>query len=70
MLPHLTMESSVRRKGLDDGYHGRPQSPPIKAQPFLNAYLLGYQSGQNQRRLEVRDGTHHTLFPPTKRRTA
>ncbi len=64
MLPHLTLDGMHKRTGLDDGYHGRPRKPLSQIAPLLDAYLTGYKSGQNQRLLEVKDGTHRTLFVP------
>ncbi len=62
MLPHLTATGIVKRSGMDDAYHGRPRNPPFQSPPLLDAYMTGYKSGQNQRHLEVQDGTHATLF--------
>lgn len=62
MLPHLTPVGSCRRKGLDDGYHGRPRQPPFRLEALLDAYLAGYRIGMEQRHLEVQDGTHYSLF--------
>jgi hypothetical protein len=62
MLPSQTIEKAIRRQGLDDGYHGRPNKPPFRSPPFLEAYLAGFQLGHDQRHLEIQEGTHPSLF--------
>jgi len=66
MLPHLTPAGAVKRQGLDDGYHGRPRNPPLRLEVLLDAYLAGYRLGRDQRNIEIKDGTHHTLFADKK----
>ncbi len=72
MLPHLTAERIQRRTGHDDAYWGRPSQPSFQAEPFLSAYLAGYQIGREQRRIELCDHSHPSLkqFEPVKRRAS
>lgn len=61
MFQSLSVLGSIRRKGMDDGYFGRPKNPPFQADNLKDAYLAGYQIGKDQRQLEIEDGTHPTL---------
>ena len=62
MLRNQTAESTLRRQGHDDGYFGRPKKPPFTTDKFLAAYLAGYSIGNEQRQLEITDGTHASLL--------
>lgn len=61
MLPTQQFAARLARMGFDAAYHGSAATSRPQHEPAATHWLTGWQRGHEQRRIDLREGSHPDL---------